>query len=101
MPVHPERAPPDPRPECRSPYLTLPRSWPGTCYGRSTLTPLHPRTVQILAEAYELTPHDVALDNEIIQALPWSGLDLLVWLRRRHNWDASLAVYYLAAIKRE
>jgi hypothetical protein len=96
-----------PRPR---PFLPKPRplrargrrgQWLRSCYARSTPTPLDPHTVQILAEAYELTTLDVVLDSEIIQALPWSGLDLLVWLCRRHDWHASLAVNYLAAIKRE
>jgi len=56
--------------------------------------------IVILAEAYELAADDVMLDVKISQSLRWSGLDLLDWLRCRHGWDASLAVNYLAAIRR-
>ena len=58
------------------------------------------RTVQILAEAYELSPDEVEHDVAVLQAQAWSGLGLLVWLRDRHHWDASTCVYYLAALLR-
>jgi hypothetical protein len=58
------------------------------------------RTVQILAEAYELSPDEVEHDLAILQARSSFGIDLLEWLRRRHGWHASSCVYYLAALRR-
>ena len=58
------------------------------------------RTVQILAEAYELSPDDVQQDVAVLQAHAWSSIDLLEWLRRRHGWHVSTCVYYLAALRR-
>ena len=84
-------------------------TWSDTCGSRSdhlaelaqpTVVPLDPRTLQIISAAYELTACDVMLDAEIIQSLPWSGLNLLVWLGRRHRWHASLSVNYIVAIRR-
>jgi hypothetical protein len=57
-------------------------------------------TVQILAEAYELSPDEVEHDVAVLQAHSWSGVDLLAWLRCRHGWHASTCVYYLAALRR-
>ena len=57
-------------------------------------------SVLILAEAYELTPAEVEYDVAVLQAYPWSGLELLVWLQDRHHWHASTCVYYLAALRR-
>jgi hypothetical protein len=40
------------------------------------------------------------LDAEVMQAMPWSGLDALVWLCRRYGWDDVPAVEYLATLRR-
>ena len=58
------------------------------------------RTVQILAEAYELNPDEIEHDVTVLHACPRSGVKLLVWLRDRHQWHASTCVYYLAALRR-
>jgi hypothetical protein len=58
------------------------------------------RTVQILAEAYELSPDDVQQDVAVLRTHTWSSIDLLEWLRRRHGWHVSTCVYYLAALRR-
>jgi hypothetical protein len=75
-------------------------SWREPCIPPDTSSQLPARTVQILAEAYELSPGEVEHDVAVLQARPWSGLDLLVWLRVRHAWHASTCVYYLAALRR-
>ena len=74
--------------------------WREPCSSAHTSAQLPPRTVLILAEAYELDTAEVEQDVAVVQASPWSGLGLLVWLRDRHRWHASTCVYYLAALRR-
>ena len=67
---------------------------------RRMVLELPARTLQILAEAYELSPDQVEQDVAMLHAHPWSGIAFLEWLRRTHGWDASTCVYYLAALRR-
>ena len=67
---------------------------------RRMILELPGRTLQILAEAYELSPDEVEQDFAVLQAHASSGIDLLESLRRRHAWSASTCVYYLAALRR-
>ena len=67
---------------------------------RRMILELPARTIQILAEAYELSPDEVEQDVAVLQAHSWSSIDLLEWLRRTHGWHASTCVYYLAALRR-
>ena len=67
---------------------------------RHMVLELPARTLQILAEAYELSPDEVEQDVAVLQAHSSSSVDLLEWLRRRHGWHASTCVYYLAALRR-
>jgi hypothetical protein len=60
----------------------------------------HPRDVLILADAYEIKSWQVVADSTTLQMWCWSGLDLLVHLRNKYDWDVSTAVYYLAALRR-
>ncbi len=64
------------------------------------LLALSPRLILILAEAYEIKPKQVIQDSATIQLWCWSGLELLVHVRDKYDWDASVAVYYLAALRR-
>ena len=75
-------------------------AWLEACTPARTSAQLPARTVEILAAAYELSPAEVIHDVAVLQAYPWSGLDLLVWLRNSHQWPASTCVYYLAALRR-
>jgi hypothetical protein len=59
--------------------------------------PLEPRTLQTLAKTFELTPIDTLLDVEVLQAMPWSGLDALIWLCRCHGWHGVRAVQCTAS----
>ena len=76
------------------------RSRRESCIPLRTNPQLPTRTIQILAEAYELSSDEVQYDVSVLQASSRSGLDLLVWLRARHDWSASTCVYYLAALRR-
>jgi hypothetical protein len=67
---------------------------------RRMVLELPARTVQILAEAYELSPDEVEQDVAVLQAHASSSIDLLERLRRRHTWDTSTCVYYLVALRR-
>ena len=58
------------------------------------------RTVQIVAEAYELSPDEVEQDVAVLQAHASSSINLLEWLWRTHAWHTSTCVYYLAALRR-
>jgi len=74
--------------------------WHAVCGPVFTSAPLGPRAIEILAEAYELRPDEVIHDVAALLESASSGLDQLVWLRRRHGWHASTCVYYLAALRR-
>lgn len=67
---------------------------------RSMILELPARTLQILAEAYELSRDEVEQDVAVLLDHPHSGIALLEWLRRTYRWDASTCLYYLAALRR-
>ena len=67
---------------------------------RRMVLELPARTLQILAEAYELSPNEVEQDVAVLQAHSWSSIDLLEWLRCTHGWHTSTCVYYLVALRR-
>jgi hypothetical protein len=75
-------------------------SWREACIPPRTPFQLAAQTVQILAEAYELSPEEVEHDASMLHTSSWSGLELLAWVRDRHDWHASTCIYYLAALRR-
>ncbi len=64
------------------------------------LVTLSPRSILILAEAYEIKPRQVLQDLATVQLWCWSGLELLVHLCQKYDWHVSMAVYYVAALRR-
>ncbi len=56
--------------------------------------------VQTVSESFELTP--AAVKRDLATARSWTGseVELLRWLRWRHDWDGTTTVYYLIWLRK-
>ena len=56
--------------------------------------------IRLTAEAYELPWREVVEDARVVWTWRSPFDDLVVWLSKRHQWNAETSVVYLAALRR-